>query len=172
LKIEQLGYDPNMWGLTRHNIERQLQARQTEGLRTLLVAYVSRDDPAFRNDPQLREQLVTNRGLLLKHNARWQVDLERVPDADYRAALLQATPGPSAPVGGLVFGDGGSKPDHTGPGGLSGGRRKTHGKIFPGPSVKLASPIQMIGGATSPVGGGTNPKVGAAALALLGFLLK
>lgn len=171
LKIEQRGYTPNMAGLTRHNIERQLQARQSDGLRTLLVAYVSRDDPAFRHDPQLRAQLETNRGLLLKHAARWQVDLERVPDDDYRSALRQATPG-QPPVGGLVFGGGGKTDRPTGPGGLMVPPRKTHAKLFPGPAVKVASPIQMIGGDVGPAGASVDPKAGAAALALLGFLLK
>ncbi len=163
--IAKRGYQPNMQGLARHNLQRQLRGRQVDGLKTLLVAYVSESDPAFRSDAQLREILLRNRNLLLGHKARWQVDLERVPDADYREELRKRTTGFEGPSGLLL-----APPKKTfGAGTFAGGA--TAGNLpVPPLGFRLESPIPMIAGSVYPTTG--NAAVGAAALALLGFLVR
>ncbi len=70
-------------------LRRTLRARQEKALGTLQVAYVSRDDPAFRDDALL-DLLQKRRAQLLAHPRRYDVDLSRVPDADYRDALFDS----------------------------------------------------------------------------------
>lgn len=163
--IAKRGFAPTMQGLVRHNLNRQLRGRQVDGLKTLLVAYCSESDPAFRSDAQLREILLRNRGLLLGHNARWQVDLERVPDPDYREELRKRTTGFEGPSGLKL-----APPKKTfGAGQLSGGA--TAGNLpVPPLGFRLDPPQPMIAGGVYPSTG--NKAVGAAALALLGFLVR
>lgn len=98
-----------MRGLTSWVIRRQLRARQFRYLRTLTCAYVSKDDPAFRSDPDLRHELEHYRELLLEHQDRYEVDLSHVVDTDYKRSLQRSrlavpgdvaqAPGASAPAG-------------------------------------------------------------------------
>lgn len=163
--IAKRGFQPTMQGLVRHNLDRGLRGRQVNGLKTLLVAYCSESDPAFRNDAQLREILLRNRQLLLGHNARWQVDLERVPDDDYREELRKRTVGFEGPSGLLL-----APPKKTfGAGTFAGG--STAGNLPVPPLGFRLEPAQpMIAGGVYPSTG--NKAVGAAALALLGFLVR
>lgn len=77
----------------------ELRTRQEKALDTLLVAYCSINQPAFREptaeqkarDPRarksLRSLLLTRRQQLLRHPARYEVNLDDVIDPDYRADL-------------------------------------------------------------------------------------
>lgn len=128
------GFTADLPGLCAFNITRGLRGRQLAGLGTLLVAYVSRDDPAFRNDPELRQVLTDNRAKLLQHDALAQVDADRVADADYRQAVeaAQAAKGPA--VGGLA--DAGAAP-----------ARAKVAKVLPTPAIpKIPSPLPDVGG--------------------------
>lgn len=66
-----------------------LRARQTRALDTLLCAYCSEDQPAFR-DPKLLALLRERRGQLLKHPAAKRVNLDDVPDKALRTELAAA----------------------------------------------------------------------------------
>lgn len=63
-----------------------LRERQIAALDTLTVAYV---DPSFKalEDAELRTKWEQRRRDLLEHRARFDVDLENVPDDEYRAEL-------------------------------------------------------------------------------------
>lgn len=84
---EAPGFVTTYKSVVRYAVEDQLRRRQRKYLGTITCAYVSRDDPAFRRDQELRELLQERRQLLLSHEARFLVDLDHVPDDDYRSAL-------------------------------------------------------------------------------------
>lgn len=97
-------YELTMEGVTRYVIERQLRMRQLRHLDTLTVAYVSEGDPAFRN-AQLAKRLKERRKQLLADpEAAAAVDLQLVPDTDYRKALAT-----HQGVGGIKGAEGGPK---------------------------------------------------------------
>ncbi len=168
LAIAKEGYSPNMMGLTQRTLERQLRGRQMQGLSTLLVAYVSRDDPAFRNDPQLRDVLDKNRSILLRHVARWDLDLDRVPDTGYAQALRESMPG-QQPVGGLAQapGNGIGRPKR-----IAGPGEATGPLPVPPLGFKVPGPLPMIAGTHTLDAAKRQDMLGAAALALLGFFLR
>lgn len=95
LAMPMWGGDPHvrltMRGVVQFLIDRQLRSRQVNGLGTLLCAYVSDNDAAFDGDSQLKDLLKQRRQQLLKHQGRYQVDLDRVPDGDFRSAIVNAT---------------------------------------------------------------------------------
>lgn len=66
---------------------RILRQRQFKALNTLVCAWASERQPAFRRSASLRKRLFDRRKMLLDHPARFDVDLDDVPDADYRSAL-------------------------------------------------------------------------------------
>lgn len=62
--------------------------------RTITVAYVGPNFPALKND-LIRDRWDDSRKKLLTHQARYSVDLELIPDAEYRNALAKTL----SPVG-------------------------------------------------------------------------
>lgn len=83
-----------------------LRRRQEKALDTLLVAYCSTKQAAFR-DPKLRELLELRRGQLLEHAAVRDVVLDDVIDEDFRSSV--ATAQFSAPGGKLAATPGAKK---------------------------------------------------------------
>lgn len=84
---------PGNWdnyGIERTKPVRRLKAhaqRQMGYLDTLTCAYVTLDFAAFRGDANLQAKWRNNRRTLLQHPARCLVDLDNVPDHDYRLEL-------------------------------------------------------------------------------------
>jgi len=62
--------------------------RQQSFLDTLLVAYVDDNFAAIKNNRRLRDKWEQRRRDLLGHPARCDVDLDNVPDGDYRRELI------------------------------------------------------------------------------------
>lgn len=67
-----------------------LEERQFSFLDTLLVAYIDESYGAFQTNDSLRNKWVQRRKDLLVHPARCDVDLDNVPDSDYRQALRES----------------------------------------------------------------------------------
>lgn len=94
--------------LIRYVIHEIWKPRLPGFLATLTCAYVSPTAPALKADDKLRERHHEMRSLLLTHRARHEVELDLIPDADYRSAMadakrvldpaFQATPPSGAPV--------------------------------------------------------------------------
>lgn len=78
-----------------------LRQRQRDALDTLLVAYCSKDQAAFRDD-ELADLLRHRRGQLLDHPALADVDLADVVDDDYRAEVSAALADKRFGIGGLA----------------------------------------------------------------------
>jgi len=57
--------------------------------KTLTIAYVGPDFPALKN-PKIKQTWKEFRALLLNHSARANVELELIPDQEYRSAMAQA----------------------------------------------------------------------------------
>ncbi len=77
--------------LIRHILRRQLEDSQRPALGTVTCAYVGPGFAAIKADDALRQYWQEMRALLLTHDARFSVDLEMVPDREYRQALWQRT---------------------------------------------------------------------------------
>jgi hypothetical protein len=149
----------------------QLGRRQRKNLGTLTVAYCSADDPAFQSDPMLADLLRERRLLLLDHPAVVLVDLDQVVDADYRNAVAHAqqTAGPGG------FADAPERgPRPQGPGTLAAPKRKDLQATLPPIVVNPPAPGRPFlgGGETSYSGQMGDGMRNAAALALLGFLVR
>ena len=71
----------------------KLQERQLQGMDTLLCAYVSERAPGVRFSRPVAERMEENRAKLLTHPARCRVDLDSVPDLEFRDALIQSRQG-------------------------------------------------------------------------------
>ncbi len=98
-------YECTVLDVVRHYI-REHRKRCEALLGTLTCAYVSEEDPAFR-DADLRALLDTRRRQLLDHPALLRVDISAIPDPEYRQAAglrwsqrlpLQARGEPPAPA--------------------------------------------------------------------------
>lgn len=77
--------------LIRYIIESQLQKSHKPALGTLTCAYVGPGFAAIKADTFLREYWQDMRKLLLSHPARYHVELDMIPDRDYRVAMGDAT---------------------------------------------------------------------------------
>lgn len=80
-----------MDGLIKWLVYKKWQDRARDCLDTLWCAYISPDAPAFKGNPMLKAWHEDRRRQLLKHQARWKVDLDMIPDQEYRAAMYRAT---------------------------------------------------------------------------------
>lgn len=70
-------------GLNIRGTLNNLQAQQyRELVDTIVCASVSIEDAAFKADPALREKMLASRAILLKHKARFDVDLDDVLDSE------------------------------------------------------------------------------------------
>ena len=76
---------------------KSLRRLQRRLLDSLVVAFASENQAAFR-DPKLAELLDVRRRQLLRHPARWRVDLRDIPDLAYRDAMRDATPAGDRPI--------------------------------------------------------------------------
>jgi hypothetical protein len=97
------GYEPddlpseytqaNVWWyseLIAYVIEQLWKPRLSGFLETITCAYVPPNAQALNEDPALRDKHDEMRRLLLTHAARHEVELDLIPDADYRAAMKVA----------------------------------------------------------------------------------
>lgn len=75
---------------TPAKIGRRLFHRQWAFLDSLQCAYVDESFAAIANSPKLRRKWKMRRRQLLEHPDRCKVDLEVVPDHEYRAALIES----------------------------------------------------------------------------------
>jgi MYXO-CTERM domain-containing protein len=93
----------DVWGLQGLIAWRVEVAREQirKSLSTLSCAYMGPNTPALR-DAGLRERWQLMRSKLLHHEARADVDLELVPDAEYRSALYAAR---QSIAGGFTIGE-------------------------------------------------------------------
>jgi len=80
-------------GLVRYIVEQQWQARLRYYLGTLTCAYVPHGAPALRSVDGLAAYHDEMRKLLLKHKARYKVDMDMVPDdgTGFRGDLIRST---------------------------------------------------------------------------------
>lgn len=82
--------NPTLGEVAKDNIT-ELRLLQLSLLDTLVCAYASEKQVAFRDDPALSDKLRARRLQLLSHSARWRVSLSDIVDPDYRAAMRDAT---------------------------------------------------------------------------------
>jgi len=116
--------------------------RARAALRTLVCAYVPPNAPLLQADPSLKAYHAQMRQLLLTHHARYDVELDMVPDAAYRQAVEDSfvlNPQIGGSVGGMNITTGG-------PQGLDGG--DDDAPEPPGPQapqgVDLAVPLAKV----------------------------
>ncbi len=83
---------------------REVRRVQEELLDTLVVAYCSQKQPAFR-DETLAQKLQERRDQLLTHPARWKVSRADVVDETFRGRLEAATPDSGRPLAAPVGSD-------------------------------------------------------------------
>lgn len=150
-------------GLTQFIIDESLKTRQWNYLNTLTIAYLTPDMPAFQNWPELLDKFHKNREILLKHQARIYVDLDRVPPSGWKNKLINSLKGiPS----GLKYT-------------LAGGKIKSAieggGGVIPGSEEPVGNALPLIPMATKipprDGEGGGGGGLGIAAVAALGVLL-
>ncbi len=67
------------------------RARARAALRTLVCAYVPPNAPLLQSDPSLKAYHAEMRARLLTHPARYDVELDMIPDAAYRKAVDDST---------------------------------------------------------------------------------
>lgn len=69
-----------------------LRRKQRKMLDTLMVAYLDNSFPAVNNskDPEFHDLWERRRRQLLEHPARCLVDIDNVPDGDYKRALIES----------------------------------------------------------------------------------
>jgi len=103
------------WDLGQFAAHRMAEIKrvQNELLDTLVVAYCSESQPAFRSS-KLRQKLRDRRARLLTHMARWKVSSADIPDADYRAEFETATAG-DRPLAAPGLGEFEGKPERVSP---------------------------------------------------------
>lgn len=75
--------------------------RAAKALKTIICAYVPADAPLIRASAKLAEAREDMRRALLESNARWSVEPDLIPDAEYRSAIVQATSGPPPKTSGI-----------------------------------------------------------------------
>lgn len=85
--------------LVRFIVHRQHSEALDAALATLTCAYVGPHFPLIEENEGVRDQWFARRKQLLQHRARFDVELDMVPDQDYRAALTEARKG-GKPSGG------------------------------------------------------------------------
>jgi hypothetical protein len=111
-------------------IDQSLKPRQMNYLKTLTIAYLTPDMPAFRNWPELKAEFLKNRAILLKHKARIYVDLDRVPESAWKNQLKASLKG--IPQG-LKYTMMNPKL-----------KALAQGDVVPGPKKKAGNPITLI----------------------------
>lgn len=97
-----------------HEACKAMKARIHRLLGTIAVAYVPPDAPALQDDLELRVRYAAMRNALLKHRARYEVDLDLVPDQAYRNMLWESRMQLAAPDKALRLRrtlDGGAAPE-------------------------------------------------------------
>ena len=76
--------------LVKYIIEEKWRTRLRPTLQSIVCAYVPPGAPALAADVSLRNYHEDMRKLLLGHPARREVELDMIPDPEYRAAMAQA----------------------------------------------------------------------------------
>ncbi len=104
--------------------------RARAALRTLVCAYVPPNAPLLQADPGLKAYHAQMRTRLLTHPARYDVELDLIPDAAYRKAVDDSTILNPQVGGGLI----GTKITTGGPSGIDGGN-DDDGPKPPGPQA-------------------------------------
>lgn len=130
-----------------------LQLEQAKTLDTIVCAYVGPNYPAL-NDPDLALKHDQNRRALLRHKAVKSVELDLIPDADYRAAVAQAQR-----IGGDLSFDTGPEPGGPGFKAPSGTRRPVTSRPK-GASGADKPPKPTVDPGQPPVGPGDGTKAG------------
>lgn len=112
------------WGIqaaTPVQTARWVTRAQRANLSTPTCAYVDDTFAALADDAVLRSVWDTKRRELLHHPDRALIDLQNIPDPEYRAAMAQAQDGAPNPTGGPVFSVGEAESAPPAPWSLGGG---------------------------------------------------
>lgn len=90
--LEDTFVTPNAGKMVRFIMDRQYFPSLSPALATITCAYVGPGFAALGDDSNmLRDEWEGRRKQLLTHAARFDVELDMIPDADYRAAMRDAT---------------------------------------------------------------------------------
>lgn len=84
------GHFVTYYALVAYFMRDQLRACKDNFLKTVTVAYVDETFPAIRNNVMMRRVWDENRRRLLEHPARMEVELDLIPDDEYRGAMERA----------------------------------------------------------------------------------